>query len=113
MTPKERRAFEIRDAARRLLERAGVLQRPGHDDGPCLSWRWRGSGIEISWRKFTYPGRTWRPHGIDIWVENPAAKHRGNQMKVMNLEWDDAGDFQILNFKRGEWEEKVMHLAQG
>lgn len=110
MTPKERRAFEIRDAARRLLEREGILKRPGHDDGPCLSWRWRGSGMEIAWRRWTY--RNSLPHGLDIWISNPASKY-GNQMKVMSFAWDDADDFKIHNFKRGEWEEAIMQLAQG
>jgi hypothetical protein len=45
-------------------------------------------------------GKANLPYGLDVW-------HQGK--KVLNLEWDDEGQFEVIAYKPGEWE--MLHLA--
>jgi hypothetical protein len=41
------------------------------------------------------------PYGLDIWCPR----------KVLNIEWDAAGEVRIANFKRGKWELKLEAIG--
>jgi hypothetical protein len=41
-------------------------------------------------------------YGLDVWA----------QKKVMNVEWNSAGDFVLVSFHPGEWETELMVAAR-
>ncbi len=101
------RLLAIRSAALDLLAKSGAWESAGATNFLVYS----GGAIKIAYRtpfqklptendRSRYE-RTLRgfkrnlPYGIDVWY---------NGRKVMNIEWDDAGDFEVLSFRRGEWE---------
>jgi hypothetical protein len=44
------------------------------------------------------------PWGIDIWLSGH---------KVMNLEWGDAGRVDLVSFRGGDWEQRLLlHVAE-
>jgi hypothetical protein len=101
MTPKERRALEIRDAAARRYVGASA---EGQLVGPCLVYPLIEGDITIVRNELVEPGGRRLPHGIDIW-------HLGK--KVFNIEWDDAEEFHLRAFRRGPWEEKIIAADPG
>ncbi len=40
-------------------------------------------------------------YGLDIW-------DRSGVGKVLNIEWDDSGTIELVSFRRGDWEKKVL-----
>ncbi len=42
-------------------------------------------------------------YSLDVW-------HHGK--KVVNIEWDEPGDFEVLGFKRGEWESELAAFIE-
>lgn len=101
MTPKERRAHEIRDAAHNRF-----LQNPPNEtklEGWMLTQTISEGEMHIMLSIVADPKRhpvMFLKSGIDIW------KSWGR--KVFNMRWDDQGNFKIHAFKRGEWEEKII-----
>jgi hypothetical protein len=43
------------------------------------------------------------PYGLDIWTP---------QKKVMNIEWDDEGNVELVSLHRGAWELELIALAK-
>jgi hypothetical protein len=41
------------------------------------------------------------PYGIDVWAPK----------KVLNIEWDDEGNIELVSFRAGDWEEKLTKAA--
>ena len=41
------------------------------------------------------------PYGLDIWDIHGVGK-------VLNIEWRDTGEFELVSFRRGEWESTVL-----
>ena len=106
-------AISIRDAALKKLKDQGQFEDTGF--GPLLVWR--GDEIEISritrCRKSPTPSEVAAIkscetsvgpklrllYGLDIW---------GTQGKVLNIMWDYKDHVELISFKRGEWEEKIL-----
>jgi hypothetical protein len=42
------------------------------------------------------------PYGLDIWTA---------QGKVMNLEWNESNETQLVSFKSGEWEAELERIS--
>ena len=107
-------AISIRDAALKKLKNDGQFEDYGF--GPLLVWR--GDEVEMShhtpyWnlstpsddasRKCYVAGmdlRLYLFYGLDIW---------GTQGKVLNIEWDHKDRVDLVSFRRGEWEQQVLH----
>ena len=106
-------AIRIRDAALEKVEKEGEFE--DTNIGPLLVWR--GDELEIShhtpFQKFPPPSEDVLrqcyaadvdptnnlPYGLDIW---------DTKGKVLNIEWDDKNHVDLLCFKRGKWEQKVL-----
>ena len=107
-------AISIKDAALKKLKNAGQFEETNF--GPLLVWR--GDELEISRHTF-YPifptpsenasrkcyeasvdPKLRLLYGLDIW---------GTQGKVLNIMWDYNNHVELRSFKRGEWEEKLLH----
>ena len=107
-------AINIRDAALKKVKNEGQFE--GTNAGPLLVWR--GDELEIShhtpFQKFPPPDEDFLrkcyaagvdpeinlPYGLDIW---------DMKGKVLNIEWDHENRVELRSFKRGEWEDKVLH----
>jgi len=51
-----------------------------------------------------------RAYGVDVWADlHVGAKVK--PMKVLSLEWDDAGTIDAITFKRGPWESELLALT--
>jgi hypothetical protein len=49
------------------------------------------------------PGETLtHPHGLDIWADN---------RKVLSIWWNDAGESELISFRRGSWEHQVSRAV--
>jgi hypothetical protein len=115
------RALLLRDAALAVLRRMGVWETipvRGARDIKVLSAR-IGS-LQISYRipfqqtpqpsdavkycaaqhGLTVPRNL--PYGLDVWAPN----------KVLNIEWDDKGNYAIVSFRPGAWEVELSALAE-
>jgi hypothetical protein len=115
------RALLLRDAALAVLRRMGVWETipvRGARDMKFLSAR-IGS-VQISYRTpfqrvpqaanavkyraaqhgLTVPQNL--PYGLDVWAPN----------KVLNMEWDDEGNYEIVSFRPGAWEAELTALAE-
>ena len=114
MTPKQRDAIRLRDAALKKLRADGVFTKVTRL-GFCLSWK--GEGLSLSLRTpfqklppvSEHPKYVAAmmgsnienlPYGLDIW-------DIGGSRKVLNIEWDQQGAIQLVSFRRGAWEAKV------
>ena len=107
-------AISIRDAAFKKVKNEGQFE--DTDFGPLLVWR--GDELEISHhtlfqispppdedvlREYYEAGvdpELYLLHGLDIW---------DTQGKVLNIMWNYNNHVEIVSFKRGEWEENVLH----
>jgi hypothetical protein len=106
-------AISIRDAAIKKVENEGQFE--DTNIGPLMTWR--GDEFSISYRtpfqKLPPPSKDFLkksfeaglnpksnlPYGLDIWDMSG---------KVLNIEWDK-NHVELVSFKRGEWEERVLH----
>jgi hypothetical protein len=109
-------ALDLRDAALRVIGRIGRWEAFG--DMKLLSAR--AEGLAISYRtpfqrmpeandaqkyRAAQLGRIAPknlPYGLDIWAPN----------KVMNLEWDDEGNIELVSLRRGPWELELITLVK-
>ena len=41
------------------------------------------------------------PYGLDIWDMD-------GKVMVLNIEWDDKGRVELVSFRRGDWEQKIL-----
>lgn len=41
------------------------------------------------------------PYGLDVWCHG----------KVLNVEWSDQGDFKMVGYKAGDWEQRLLKVA--
>jgi hypothetical protein len=91
---------------------------PTHGSGTS----WQGDGLNVALRtpfqRYPEPdGRVFQrtalfglrdkpalPHWLDVWEIG-----RG---KVLNIEWTHDGRSELVGFKRGDWEQKVLALGQ-
>ena len=107
-------AISIWDAALEKVNKEGQFE--DTNVGPLLVWK--GDEFEIShhtpFQKFPpldevvlrecYAAGVGPainlPYGLDIW---------STQGKVLNIEWDHNNHVELVSFKRGEWEEKMLH----
>jgi hypothetical protein len=107
-------AISIRDAALKKVKKEGQFE--DTNVGPLLVWK--GAELEIShhtpFQKFPPPSEEFfrncyaagvdpeinLPYGLDIW---------DTKGKVLNIEWDHNNHVELVSFKRGDWEEKLLH----
>jgi hypothetical protein len=107
-------AISIRDAALKKVKKKSQFE--DTNVGPLLVWR--GGELEIShhtpflnfpdpdeefFRQYYAAGvgpKSNLPYGIDIW---------DTKGKVLNIEWDHDNNVKLVSFKRGNWEQKVLH----
>jgi len=107
-------AICIRDAALEKVKKEGQFE--DTNVGPLLVWK--GDEFAIShhtpFQKFPPPGEDFLrkcyaagvdptnnlPYGLDIW---------DTKGKVLNIEWHNNNHVELVSFKRGEWEEKILH----
>ena len=110
-------ALAIKAASLNILKAKGSRQ-PSKVDGST----WKGDGLTIAIRTPFQrlpetDGRFIRqaalfglrytpnlPYGLDIWETG-----RG---KVLNIEWTHDGRSELVGFKRGGWEQKVLALGR-
>jgi hypothetical protein len=99
-------ALTLRDAAVVIVKRYGKLE----DCGAAKLLIARIGEIVISYRSPFQPlpkldekskyeiarlgGRLNLSYGLDVWAPK----------KVLNIEWDDRGAFEVISFRRGDWE---------
>ncbi len=109
-------AVAIRDSALLVLKFEGlpVADVPGHQltlkfDGITISYRTPPIELPKSVREmmamvardgqqFVYLG-----YGLDIWDEQYGGK-------VLNLEWNNEGYVDLVSFRRGPWEDKILRF---
>jgi hypothetical protein len=107
-------AINIRNAALKKVKKEGQFE--DTNIGPLLVWK--GDEIAIShhtpFQKFPMPDEEiYRqcyaaevdpkinlPYGLDIW---------DTKGKVLNIEWDSNDNVVLVSFRRGKWEQKVLH----
>jgi hypothetical protein len=99
LTPKQKRAIEIRDAALRIMRQDASPDTPHRKQGLVYTWDWRQGNIWISRRTWPHPDdAALVASAIEIWIDN---------RKVMNIEWTrDA--WEIVTFRRGDWENQIL-----
>ena len=107
-------ALRLRDAALSKLRSEGSFE--DINIGPYLTWA--GKDLEMGLRtpfqrlppvpeaiKYfaakTGKGSINLSYGLDIWDKKG---------KVLNIEWNDTGEVQLVSFRRGHWEHKVLSL---
>ena len=113
---KQDRAIELRDLALSVVKARGAWQ--GTWGGAGLL-TYRDGGLIIAYRspfqQLPQPsGEVVRkamaygvmppkslPYGLDIWAPR----------KVLNIEWSDAGDIAVRDYKAGPWEQELERLA--
>jgi len=98
---KERRALALRDAALALLKRRGKWLTLAHTDPPMkILTASVGQFREVMYREFTKVplGGKNLLYGLDIWAPK----------KVLNVEWNDQGKFEVVAFHPGDWEEELI-----
>jgi hypothetical protein len=104
---KQAHVAGVRDLAVAAVKESGVWERWG----PINLLTARRGDLQIGYRtpfqqlpKMSHAesygrallgGRETLPYGLDIW-------HR--RIKVLNLEWNDRGDFEVISYMPGEWE---------
>ena len=117
MTPKQQRALQLRDAALTILRDKGVWKENSVQQRMQRFRGFEGGSISITLRTpfqkmpeqtniMKYVGalldaKPAYPYGIDIWY---------NRKKVMNLEWDADGQFDVVSLHNGLWEEEVLGM---
>jgi hypothetical protein len=119
-TERTERVKKLRDATLRLVERHGKLE--PMEFGPVETVS-HGGFYAISTTPFLRrpvdsdvakyqralqvargaPEPLEHPYGIDLWVD---------LKKVLDLEWDAAGQIDVISFKRGAWEDELLALAE-
>lgn len=116
VTPKQKAALALREPAWQLVRLRGRFQ----NVHPGLQMPYyEGNGFKMLLRtpfnslpEFAKtPQNAWMDgstpevlnHGLDIWFEGP---------KVLNIERDTDGRFDIARFNRGSWEEQLIKLAK-
>jgi hypothetical protein len=115
---KRNRAIKLRDLALLLVKARGEWREVG---GSRKRFEFRTDDLTIAYRspfqKFPPPSadvvRTaaafdmqipeTQPHGLDIWQRTAG--------KVLNVEWSDKGEFVMVSYRPGSWEQKLEHLA--
>ncbi len=114
MTPKRLKALRLRNAALSKVRAEGKFQET--NIGHVLSWSGNGLAIclrtpfnslppvpdavsyEASLRGVSVGNR---PYGLDIWEPKGVGK-------VLNIEWSDNDEVDLVTFRRGDWEAKVI-----
>ena len=106
-------AISIRDAARNKVMNEGQLV--DTEFGPLLEW----TGDELS-IAYSTPFLKLPPPDEDVLQECNAAGIAppfnlpfcldiwGTKGKVLNIEWDHENHVELVSFKRGKWEERVL-----
>ena len=107
-------AISIRDAALEKVKKEGQFE----DTNVGLLLIWKGDELEIShhtpFQKVPPPSEDVLrqcyaadvdptnnlPYGLDVW---------DTKGKVLNIEWHNNNHVELVSFKRGEWEEQVLH----
>jgi len=107
-------ALKIRDSAREKLRANGSFEETSI--GPMLCWRM--GGLHVSYRTpfqklpavpehLNYMAAILcksvenLSYGLDIWDDEYGGK-------VLNIEWKEEGDVELVSFRRGNWESKVL-----
>jgi hypothetical protein len=110
-------ALELRDAALTIIKRIGIWNRTARDTRHLSA---HANSFEIFYRTpfqrmpqvnnalkyraaqlgLTAPKNL--PYGLDIWAPN----------KVMNIEWDDKGNVELVSFHPGAWELELFALGR-
>jgi hypothetical protein len=101
---KKDRAIKLRDKALKVVRSKGQLS-------PLLTGKtvvfktltYHSGYLQIHYRAPFEPihDRAIMPYGLDVYWPK----------KVLNIEWDDAGEVRVVGFRRGEWEGKLAALA--
>ena len=110
-------ALQIRDSALVILRAKGSFEDNGI--GPMMDWQ--KDGLHMSYRTpfqklpptpdlLKYMAAIDGKHlenlsyGLDIWDHEYGGK-------VLNIEWNDKGDVQLVSFRRGAWEARVLAFS--
>ena len=99
------RALKLRDKALKLVQSKGKLS-------PLLTGKrvlfktltYQSGYLQIHYRSPFEPlpdDAEIAPYGLDVYWPK----------KVLVIEWNDAGEVRIVEFRRGEWEGKLIALA--
>jgi hypothetical protein len=107
------RAIQLRDAALVMLQQHGIWEKTNIGKG--LSVALVGA-ISVAYRtpfqRLPEPSDYLKycaaqlgvhapknlPYGLDIWAPK----------KVLNIEWDDKGNVELVSFRRGDWENTLL-----
>jgi hypothetical protein len=58
---------------------------------------------KIRYKRTALGGKPNLPYGLDVWY--------GGQ-KVMNVEWDDKGNKNVVSYRPGDWESDIRRLLE-
>ena len=111
------RALELRDAALGLVRTKGTWV-PVPVDGKELRFLMaEANGVRVMYRTpfqrvpdspksgiyahavAKQRARPDLPHALDVWAENE---------KVLNIQWSERGEVNLMSFQRGTWELKLL-----
>ncbi len=114
LTPRQAKAVRVRDRALVLVRESGSWEQCG--DMKLIAAN-RGA-LKVLYRTpfqelprpsdshlyflAVYGGKTNLPYGLDVWDFRPLT--RG---KVLNIEWSDEGEIQLISYKPGDWEDEL------
>jgi hypothetical protein len=113
--PRKRRiavALEIKAAALRIIEAEGAPMRVSGID--FLHVKWNGLNLMYTPKVPDDPPEfveEARRSGIPLPPVTPRLLDISQGWKVFSIRWNDAGYFEVANFKRGEWESLLQSPA--
>jgi hypothetical protein len=114
-TTKLSRVKEVRDHALRLLKAHGEWKGSGDQKhlgakigNVSLSYRTPFQPLpeiseQLRYMQALLKGKDNLPYGMDVW---------SNRKKVLNLEWADDGEVDVISYKPGEWESALNQAAE-
>jgi hypothetical protein len=111
------RALELRDAALGLVRTRGAWV-PVPVDGKDVRFLMaEANGVRVMYRTQFQRGpdspkpgtyahavamqraKPGLPHALDVWAENE---------KVLNIQWSERGEVDLVSFQRGTWESRLL-----
>lgn len=118
---KRERAIELRNVAVAVVKAHGIWTAGAVHNGPKALWfHDQARGIHMTYRtpfislpepsdKIIHkaaihgePLKPTLPYGLDIWAPE----------KVLSVAWSDEGDFEMIGYKPGDWEKRLLELYE-